>query len=103
MTNENQTSKQTVSPERKDAQILIANQLLARTNLAEALAQVSLNALIQLTQNKAMEQAENQVGSMNDEEVKELLETAKKQQEEAQNAAQQAVDQVSNEPASTNQ
>lgn len=102
MTNENQTEKQTVSPERKDAQVLVANQLLSRTNLAEALAQVSLNALIQLTQNKAMEQAESQVESMNDEEVKELLETAKKQHQEAQNAAQQAVDQVSNEPASTN-
>lgn len=102
MTNENQTEKQTVSPERKDAQVLVANQLLSRTNLAEALAQVSLNALIQLTQNKAMEQAESQVESMNDEEVKELLETAKKQHQEAQKTAQQAVDQVSNEPASTN-
>jgi len=102
MTNENQTEKQTVSPERKDAQILVANQLLSRTNLAEALAQVSLNALIQLTQNKAMEQAEQQLEAMTDEEVSEFLENAKKQQEEAQNAAQQAVDQVSNEPASTN-
>lgn len=102
MTNENQTEKQTVSPERKDAKILVANQLLSRTNLAEALAQVSLNALIQLTQNKAMEQAEQQLEAMSDEEVKEFLENAKKQQEEAQKTAQQAVDQVSNEPASTN-
>lgn len=103
MTNEtNQTEKQTVSPERQDAKILVANQLLSRTNLAEALAQVSLNALIQLTQNKAMDQAEQQLEAMTDEEVSEFLENAKKQQEEAQNAAQQAVDQVSNEPASTN-
>lgn len=103
MTNEtNQTEKQTVSPERQDAKILVANQLLSRTNLAEALAQVSLNALIQLTQNKAMDQAEQQLEAMTDEEVSEFLENAKKQQEEAQDAAQQAVDQVSNEPASTN-
>ena len=100
MTDE-QKQTQNLSPERNDAQILIANQILSRTNVAEALAQVSLNALIQLTQNKAMEQASAQIESMNDEEVKELIETAKKQQEDAQNAAQQAVDQVSNEPAST--
>ena len=101
MTDE-QKQTQNLSPERNDAQILVANQLLSRTNLAEALAQVSLNALIQLTQNKAMEQAKQQLEAMTDEEVAEFLENAKKQQEEAQNAAQQAVDQVSNEPASTN-
>ena len=101
MTDE-QKQTQNLSPERKDAEIIVANQLLARTNLAEALAQVSLNALIQLTQNKAMEQAKQQLEAMTDEEVAEFLENAKKQQEEAQNAAQQAVDQVSNEPASIN-
>jgi len=101
MTDE-QKQTQNLSPERNDAQILVANQLLSRTNLAEALAQVSLNALIQLTQNKAMEQAKQQLEAMTDEEVAEFLENAKKQQEEAQNAAQQAVDQVSNEPASIN-
>lgn len=102
MTNENQTSEQTVSPERKDAQILIANQLLSRTNLAEALAQVSLNALIQLTQNKAMEQAIDQVSSMKDEEVTKLLESAKEAQEQAKKTAQEAVDEVSGEPAAAN-
>lgn len=102
MTNENQTPEKTVSPERKDAQIVVANQLLSRTNLAEALAQISLNALIQLTQNKAMEQAVTQLEAMSDEEVSEFLENAKKQQEEAQKTAQEAVDEVNNEPASTN-
>lgn len=101
MTNETNQTEKDLSPERKDAHILIANQLLARTNVAEALAQVSLNALIQLTQDKAMNQATSQVESMSDEEVEALLEEAKKQQKQAQETAQQAVDQVSNEPAST--
>lgn len=80
-----------ISPERQNAAMIIANEFLSRATLGEALSQVSLNAVIQLAQNKALEQAQSEVEKLEDEQVSELIEAANKKAEEL---AQEAVDQV---------
>jgi F0F1-type ATP synthase membrane subunit b/b' len=79
--------------------MIIANEFLSRATLGEALSQVSLNAIIQLSQNKALEQARNEVEKLKDEQVSEIIEAANKKAEEL---AQEAVDQVKPETQSAN-
>jgi F0F1-type ATP synthase membrane subunit b/b' len=79
--------------------MIIANEFLSRATLGEALSQVSLNAIIQLSQNKALEQAKNEVEKLKDEQVSEIIEAANKKAEEL---AQEAVDQVKPETQSAN-
>jgi hypothetical protein len=91
--NNQNTESQTeeVSTERQNATVIIANEFLSRATLGEALSQVSLNALIQLSQNKAFEQAKQQVAELKDDQVEELLAEATKKAEEV---AEQAVNEV---------
>lgn len=91
----NQNTDNQVSPERENAVVALANEFLGRTTLAEALSQVSLNAVLQLVQNQAIAQGRKQVEEMNDDEVKSLLETIEKSKTE--NTANEAVEQVSEE------
>lgn len=93
----NQSTDNQVSPEREDAVVALANEFLGRATLAEALSQVSLNAILQLVQNQAVAQGRKQVEEMNDDEVKSLLEAIEKSKTE--NAANEAVEQVSEETA----
>tara|TARA_R110002153_G_scaffold259968_1_gene419781 strand:- start:150 stop:461 length:312 start_codon:yes stop_codon:yes gene_type:complete len=91
--NNQNTESQTeeVSTERQNATVIIANEFLSRATLGEALSQVSLNALIQLSQNKAFDQAKQQVAELKDDQVEELLAEATKKAEEV---AEQAVNEV---------
>ena len=98
-TQDSNSSESKLSTERENAAVLIANDFLGRATLGEALSQVSLNALIQLSQARAMQQAKDEVEKLSDEQVAELLVEAKKQAETANQTAQEAVDQVSNETA----
>jgi hypothetical protein len=79
--------------------VVLANEFLGRATLGEALSQVSLNALIQLSQNKAIEQGREQVKEMTDDQVADLLQAVEKAKTE--DAANQAVDEVSEESAET--
>jgi hypothetical protein len=91
--NNQNTESQTeeVSTERQNATVIIANEFLSRATLGEALSQVSLKALIQLSQNKAFEQAKEKVAELKDDQVEELLAEATKKAEEV---AEQAVNEV---------
>lgn len=96
---QNTESKESeISPERQNAAMIIANEFLSRATLGEALSQVSLNAVIQLAQNRALDQARSEVEKLEDEQVGELIETANKKAEEL---AQEAVDQVKPETQAT--
>ncbi|NBV57451.1 MAG: hypothetical protein EBR72_06585 [Bacteroidetes bacterium] len=93
----NQNTDEKVSQEREDAVVALANEFLGRATLAEALSQVSLNAVLQLVQNQALTQGREQVKDMTDEQVSELLAAVEKSKTE--NAANEAVEQVSEETA----
>ena len=93
------SSEENVSPERENASVALANEFLSRATLGEALSQVPLNAVLQLAQNRALTQGKEEVKNMTDEQVSELLETIEKNRQEAEAAAQQAVDQVNSETA----
>ena len=57
MTDEKTTSQDSndqAAKQREDAAVALANEFLGRATLGEALSQVSLNALIQLAQNRAL-------------------------------------------------
>ena len=86
-----------LSQERQNAAMIIANEFLSKATLGEALSQVSLNALIQLSQNKALEQARNEVEKLEDEQINDILEAANKQ---AEALAQKAVEEVTPEAQS---
>ena len=73
MTEETATAE---APSRADATTALANQYLANASVSEALALVPFNTLIQLVRNQVIAQAENEVNSMTDEQVEELLKTA---------------------------
>jgi|11_taG_2_1085331.scaffolds.fasta_scaffold196452_1 hypothetical protein len=96
---QNTESDNNVSPEREQAAVALANEFLGRATLGEALSQVSLNALIQLSQNKAIEQGREQVKEMTDDQIADLLQAIEKAKTE--DAANQAVDEVSEESAET--
>lgn len=100
MTEENNTpqdSNDTVSKQREDAAVALANQFLSRATIVEALSQVSLNSLIALSQSRALQQGRDQVKDMSDEQVAALL--AETDKEKADATASEAVDQVTNETA----
>ena len=103
MTDENiqnsNSSEDNVSAERNDAAVALANEFLSRATLGEALSQVSLNAILQLAQSRALQQGKEQVEGMNDEEVSKLLEAVKTSKEQAEETAQQAVNEVTSETA----
>lgn len=91
MTDQTQSNEQ-VSPERENAAVLLANEFLARATVGEALGQISLNALVQLAQNQALEQGKQNVEKMSDEDVKDFLsEATKKREELAEETAEAAV------------
>jgi len=96
---QNKESNNNASPEREQAAVVLANEFLGRATLGEALSQVSLNALIQLSQNKAIEQGREQVKEMTDDQVADLLQAVEKAKTE--DAANQAVEEVSEESAET--
>jgi hypothetical protein len=98
-TQDSNSSESKLSAERENAAVLIANDFLARATLGEALSQVSLNAILQLSQARALQQAKNEVENLSDEQVDDLLEQAKKQAESTNQTAQKAVDEVSSETA----
>ncbi len=81
MTDQTQSNEQ-VSPERENAAVLLANEFLSRATVGEALGQISLNALVQLAQNQALEQGKQNVEKMSDEDVKDFLSEATKKREE---------------------
>lgn len=89
---ENQS--QDLPPERHEASIALANDFLSRATLAEALSQVSLTAILQLTQAQAFQQGKEQVENMSDDEVSKLLQALKAKKESAESAAQNAVKDV---------
>ena len=103
MTDENiqnsNSSEDNVSAERNQAAVAIANEFLSRATLGEALSQVSLNAVLQLAQNRALQQAKDEVKGMSDEQVIDLLQAVEQGRQEAESTAQQAVDEVTNETA----
>ena len=103
MTDENiknsNSSQDNVSAERNQAAVAIANEFLSRATLGEALSQVSLNAVLQLAQNRALQQAKDEVKGMSDEQVTDLLQAVEQGRQEAESTAQQAVDEVTNETA----
>jgi len=92
-------SEDNVSAERNDAAVALANEFLGRATLGEVLSQVSLNAILQLAQSRALQQGKEEVKSMSDEQVNELLETVQKSKQEAEATAQQAVNEVTSETA----
>jgi len=75
MTTENNTSEtnENVDPKQEEAVVALANQILARVNLSEALSLISLNAVLQLVQNKVLEQARTEVEKMDDDQIEDLL------------------------------
>jgi hypothetical protein len=88
------------SDERNEAAVALANEFLSRATLGEALSQISLSAVLQLTQSRALQQAKDQVSEMDDKQVVALIEElAANQQQQAEDAASKAVDQVTSEPA----
>lgn len=99
MTDQNPENKEqsenNVSQEREQAALTLANEFLNRATLGEALSQVSLSAVMQLVQNKAIEQGKNQVSEMTDDQVAELLQAVEKAKTES--AANEAVEEVSEE------
>ena len=89
MTDQTQSNEQ-VSPERENAAVLLANEFLARATVGEALGQISLNALVQLAQNQALEQGKQNVEKMSDEEVEDFIASVKKRSEELAEATAEA-------------
>lgn len=87
MTDENtqnsNSDEENVSAEREKATVAIANEFLNRATVGEALSQVSLNAILQLAQNKALEQSRKQVEEMSDEEVDKFLQDIEEAREKA--------------------
>ncbi len=75
MTTENNTSEtnENVDPKQEEATVALANQILARVNLSEALSLISMNAVLQLVQNKVLEQARAEVEKMDDDQIEDLL------------------------------
>ena len=73
MTEENtNTSEQENSPN-NEAVLAVANQMLQKVNLSEALSLVSLSAVVSLVQNQVMEQARKAVEGMSEEDIENLL------------------------------
>ena len=105
MTDKNTTTSQNsndqAAKQREDAAVALANEFLSRATLGEALSQVSLNALIQLSQNRALQQGREQVQEMSDEQVAELLQDIANTKEKAEAAAESAVEEVTNETANS--
>ena len=102
MTDENNTSQDSndqAAKQREDAAVALANEFLSRATLGEALSQVSLNALIQLSQNRALQQAREQVKDMGDQQVAELLQEIATAKQKTEDAAKSAVEEVTNETA----
>jgi hypothetical protein len=99
MTDQNPENKEqsenNVSQEREQAALTLANEFLNRATLSEALSQVSLSAVMQLVQNRAIEQGKNQVSEMTDDQVTELLQAVEKAKTES--AADEAVEEISEE------
>jgi len=94
MTDENtqnsNSDEENVSAEREKATVAIANEFLNRATVGEALSQVSLNAILQLAQNKALEQSRKQVEEMSDEEVDKFLQDIEEAREKAKAEAEEA-------------
>ena len=73
MTEENtNTSEQENSPN-NEAVLAVANQMLQKVNLSEALSLVSLSAVVSLVQNQVMDQARKAVEGMSEEDIENLL------------------------------
>lgn len=89
MTDQTQSNEQ-VSPERENAAVLLANEFLSRATVGEALGQISLNALVQISQNQAFEQGKQNVEKMSDKEVEDFIAAAKKKSEELAEATAEA-------------
>ena len=105
MTDEKTTSQDSndqAAKQREDAAVALANEFLSRATLGEALSQVSLNALIQLSQNRALQQGREQVQDMSEEKVTELLQEIAEAKQKAEAAADSAVEQVTTETAEAN-
>lgn len=96
MTKTKQTKLETL---KNEAATILANQFLSRATLAEALSQIPLNAVIKLCQNKALEQGKQQAEEMKEKELKEFIKDFEESQKQAEDAANSAVQEVSNETA----
>ena len=73
MTEENtNTSEQENSPN-NEAVLAVANKMLQKVNLSEALSLVSLSAVVSLVQNQVMDQARKAVEGMSEEDIENLL------------------------------
>jgi len=98
-TQDSNSTEDNVSPERENASVAIANEFLSRATLGEALSQVSLNAVLQLAQARALQQARDQVKEMSDDEVSDLLDQVEKAREEAASNAESAAQELKAEEA----
>ena len=99
MTNQKNETQDSSQDKREQAAIALANEFLNRATLGEALSQISLNALIQLSQSRAIEQGKEEIKNMNDQQVDDLLENIQNSKQQAESTAQQVVDEVTNETA----
>ena len=94
MTHENTTSQNSndqTSKQREDAAVALANEFLSRATLGEVLSQVSLSALIQLSQNRALQQGRDKVKDMSEKQVSELLQEIAQAKQKTEDAAKSAV------------
>lgn len=82
MTEENTNTSEQENAPNNDAVVAVANQILQKVNLSEALSLVSLSAVIQLVQNQVMEQAAKAVENMSEEEIENLLNPPAEEAEE---------------------
>ena len=71
MTDENKDNESNALKEQ--AVNTLANKYLSNATLGEALALVPFGTLVQLVQNQVLNQSNNEVGSMTEEQIKELI------------------------------
>lgn len=98
MTTENNTSEtnENVDPKQEEAVVALANQILARVNVSEALSLISMNAVLQLVQNKVLEQARTEVEKMDDDQIEDLL-NPPAETEDVEDDSEEADEQASSE------
>jgi hypothetical protein len=94
--NTNQETEKELSEDQRKASIMIANEFMSRATLGEALSQISFHALAQITQNKALSQAEEEVLKMSDEELTSFIRAAEKELEKAEKIAEETTKSLKN-------
>ena len=78
MTDENQNENGALKDQAVTA---LANQYLSNATLGEALSLVPFGTLVQLVQQQVLTQSQNEVGSMNEDQLKNLINASEQQPE----------------------